>query len=304
MRVVRTLWRLTVGTSRRAQRDQVTGLASQFAYNAFIATVPLLIVVISAVGLLGGPDAADRITATYRTQIPDAYQEIVRDVLASASSNQGRAALFLVLGSIGALYLVGNAIGALITGLDRAANVRHRGWVRGKLVGMAFAAIWSGLMTTANGALLVGQNLIEWLGERYEWDRHTIKQLSDAWFPVSILFLLGMVWILYRFGPNDPERANRPYLLGVLVAGIGTIGFTQLFAKYLSMFDSFEVYGGLATIVVYLTFLWALGVALLVGAETNQEYRSLRRGRLRRPQVEEAPVAPTVAAPEQPESAG
>ncbi len=67
----------------------------------------------------------------------------------------------------------------------------------------------------------------------------------------------------------------------MLVASVGTIGFTQAFAKYLSMFDSFEIYGGLATIVVYLTFLWALGVSLLVGAEANQEYRALR-GRIRR----------------------
>lgn len=276
VRVVRTLWQLIVGTTLRCQRDQVTGLASQFAYNAFIATVPLFIVLISAIAVLGGTDAADRIQTTYEEQIPEAYQTILRDVLNSASSSQGRAALFLVLGSLGALYLVGNAIGALITGLDRAAGVRHRGWVRGKVVGIAFATLWAMLMTVVNGALLVGQNVIEWLGERYELEPRTVRRLSDLLFPVVVLMLLAMVWFLYRHGPNDPERAHRAYALGVLVASIGTIGFTQAFATYLSMFDSFEVYGTLATIVVYLTFLWAIGVVLLVGAEVNQEYRSLR----------------------------
>ncbi len=276
VRVVRTLWHLIVGTTKRSQRDQVTGLASQFAYNAFIATVPLFIVIISAVAVLGGKDAADRIQTTYEEQIPEAYQTILHDVLRSAASNTGRAAVFLVLGSIGALYLVGNAIGALITGLDRAADVRHRGWVRGKVVGIAFATLWSALMTFVNGALLVGQNVIEWLGDRYELESGTVRRMSDLWFPIVVLMLLAMVWILYRYGPNDPERAHRAYTLGVLVASIGTIGFTQVFAKYLSMFDSFEVYGTLATIVVYLTFLWAIGVVLLVGAEVNQEFRHLR----------------------------
>lgn len=281
VRVVRTLWRLIVGTTMRSQRDQVTGLASQFAYNAFIATVPLFIVIISAVSLVGGRDAATRVQDTYREQIPQAYQEILGDVLRSAARNQGRAAVFLVVGSLGALYLVGNAIGALITGLDRAADVPHRGWVRGKFVGIAFAAMWAFWMVIVNGALLVGQDFIGFLGDRYDWDHATVRRLADLWFPVAVLMLLVMIWVIYRFGPNDPERAHRSYGLGVLVASIGTIGFTQAFAWYLSLFDSFAVYGGLATIVVYLTFLWALGVVLLVGAEANQEYRFLR-GRLRR----------------------
>ena len=287
VRVARTLWRLIVGTTMRSQRNQVTGLASQFAYNAFIATVPLFIVLISTVSLIGGRDAAERIQDTYREQIPQAYQDILGDVLRSAASNQGRAAVFLVLGSVGALYLVGNAIGALITGLDRAAGVSHRPWVRGKAVGIAFAALWSVWMTLVNGALLVGQDFIRSLGDRFDWDPATTRRLADLWFPAVVLLLLAMIWVIYRFGPNDPERAHRSYALGVLVASIGTIGFSQAFAKYLSMFNSFEIYGGLATIVVYLTFLWALGVALLVGAETNQEYRYLR-GRLWRSRAKAA----------------
>ena len=41
------LWDLV----RRAQRHRTTGLSSQFAYNAFIATVPLLLTLIAAVRL-------------------------------------------------------------------------------------------------------------------------------------------------------------------------------------------------------------------------------------------------------------
>lgn len=278
MRVLTGVWNLIVGTVMRAQRDQVTGLASQFAYNAFIATVPLAIVVISAIALIGGDDAADRITDTYEEQIPEAYQQILRDVLNSASSNQGRAAVFLVVGAIGALYLVGNAIGALITGLDRARGVPHRPWLRGKLVGIAFAAVWSGLMTLVNGALLAGQDLIRWAGDRYGWSDITTRQLTDLLFPTSILLLLVMIWVLYRFGPNAAPRSTRSYMVGVLLASIGVIGFSQLFAAYLTVFDSFRVYGGLATIVVYLTFLWALGAALLIGAEGNEELRAVVRG--------------------------
>lgn len=277
-RMAAQAWSLVVGTVLRSQRNQITGLASQFAYNAFIATVPLAIVVISVIGLVGGDTAADRVTSTYRERIPKAYESILTDVLTSAGSNQGRAALFLVLGALGALYLVGNAIGALITGLDRARGVPHRSWIHGKAVGILFAAVWSGLMTVVNLTLLLGQKAIEELRDRYDLSGTTTTQLIGLLVPTAVLLLLVMVGVLYRFGPNAPARSARAYMLGIVVASVGIVGFTQLFSWYLTVFDSFQVYGGLATIVIYLTFLWALGVALLAGAEVNEELRGILRG--------------------------
>ena len=55
--VFRSAVDLIVGVVIRGQRNSITGLASQFAYNAFIATVPLLLLVIAAVSLVGGKDA-------------------------------------------------------------------------------------------------------------------------------------------------------------------------------------------------------------------------------------------------------
>lgn len=277
-RAARGAWDLVAGTVLRGQRDQITGLASQFAYNAFIATVPLAIVVISALGLLGGAEADDRIRSTYRERVPEAYREILDDVLNSAGSNQGRAAVFLIIGAVGALWLVSNAIGALITGLDRARGVPHRPWLRGRAVSFVFAAVWSGLMTAVNLALLVGQDTIEWLSDRYDLSGTTARQMLDLLVPLAVLLLLVMVWVLYRFGPNASVRSARAYMMGIVVASVGIIGFTQLFSWYLSVFDSFRVYGTLATIVVYLTFLWGLGLALLAGAEVNEELRGILRG--------------------------
>ena len=140
--VFRSAVDLIVGVVIRGQRNSITGLASQFAYNAFIATVPLLLLVIAAVSLVGGKDAPDRIVSTYEAQIPEAYQEALRQVLTDAVVDQNRAALFIIAGAIGALYLVGNAVGALMQGMDRARGVPHRTWLHTKIVGIKFAAIW------------------------------------------------------------------------------------------------------------------------------------------------------------------
>jgi membrane protein len=270
---------LVVGVVMRGQRDGITGLASQFAYNAFIATVPLLLVVISAIGLIGGPDAPDRIIATYREEIPEAYEPALIQILAAGAADQNRAALFLIVGAAGALYLVGNAIGALIWGLDRARGVPHRPWLQGKVVSIKYAAVWSVLMTGVNVLLLIGQDLINEAAARWDLSSDTRRTMLDVFFPSAALLLLVMVWVLYRFGPNAPRRRLLAYMGGIVVAVVGIIGFTQLFALYIANFDTFAVYGGLIGVVVYLTFLWGVGLALLVGAEVNEELLAWRRGK-------------------------
>jgi len=274
-----TLANLVVGVVIRGQRDSVTGLASQFAYNAFIATVPLLIVVLSAVSLVLGDDAPNRIISTYREQIPEAYTKALNDVIENAVTSPNRAVLFLLIGSAGALYLVGNAIGALLVGLDRSRGVPHRSWFHTKVVGIKFAGIWSVLMVAVNGLLIVGQDLIDWADEHWGLQNDAVRTLLNILFPAATLLLLAMVWVLFRYGPNASRRRLLTYLPGILVAAIGVLGFTQLFAVYVNNFTTFNIYGTLIGVVVYLTLLWGIGVALLGGAEVNEEIIAMRRGR-------------------------
>ena len=44
---------VVVGTTRRSVADDITGVASQFAYNAFLATIPFLFVIVTAIRLAG-----------------------------------------------------------------------------------------------------------------------------------------------------------------------------------------------------------------------------------------------------------
>lgn len=274
-----TVANLVAGVVIRGQRDSVTGLASQFAYNAFIATIPLLIVVLAAIGLIGGQDAPRQIVDTYKEQIPTAYQAAFQELLQSTVTEPNRALLFLVLGAAGALYLVGNAVGALLVGLDRARGVPHRSWFHTKVVGIKFAAIWSVLMVGVNGLLLVGQRLIDLADEEWGLQNDAVLTLLNILFPAATLLLLVMVWVLYRYGPNASRRRLIAYLPGIFVAAIGIIGFTQLFGVYVTNFAALSVYGGLVGVVVYLTLMWGIGVALLGGAEVNEEILAMRRGR-------------------------
>jgi len=254
----------------RAQRHRTTGLASQFAYNAFIATVPLLLTLIAAVRLLAGAGATNRIVTTYNEEIPAAYQTTLHDLLNSALKDQNRAWVVLVLGAIGALYLVGNAVGALIVGLDNARGSQDRPWVVGKLVGIRIAAVWIVLATAVNILILLGQTTVDSASRHLGWSSGIHNDLRGLVFFFGTLILLAMVWVLYRDGPNAPARRRRAYLPGMLASSLVIVGFTQLFAGYVDNFGGFSVYGALLGVVIYMTLLWGIGAAVLMGAEVNE----------------------------------
>jgi len=260
------LWDLVL----RAQRHRTTGLSSQFAYNAFIATVPLLLTLIAAVRLLAGAGATNRIVTTYNEEIPAAYQTTLHDLLNSALKDQNRAWVVLVLGAIGALYLVGNAVGALIVGLDNARGSQDRPWVVGKLVGIRIAAVWIVLATAVNILILLGQTTVDSASRHLGWSSGIHNDLRGLVFFFGTLILLAMVWVLYRDGPNAPARRRRAYLPGMLASSLVIVGFTQLFAGYVDNFGGFSVYGALLGVVIYMTLLWGIGAAVLMGAEVNE----------------------------------
>jgi membrane protein len=97
-----------------------------------------------------------------------------------------------------------------------------------------------------------------------------------AKWPVLLLIVSFMFALLYWASPNAKQgfRWVTPGgLLGVLVWVIASAGF----AFYVANFGSYnKTYGSLASVIVFLIWLWISNVALLLGAELNAE---LDRGR-------------------------
>ena len=99
----------------------------------------------------------------------------------------------------------------------------------------------------------------------------------------GVLYLIGTTGLLlftvavYHFGPNAPRRRVLASLPGAVVGGAMWVGITRLFALYIENFDSYKtVYGALAGAAIYLIFLWLTCVALLVGAEVNEQWYVMR----------------------------
>lgn len=279
-RLARGLVELASGTARRGMRDDVTQVASQFSYNAFLATVPFLFVLVSIVGLVAEPDTFDEfLAADADNAIPIELRQILRSALRSATANTGQAALFLGIGLLAALYVSANVMGSLVGGLDRIRGVAHRPWARGKLAALVIAIATSVLVVATTLALVGGSRLVESVAEEL-FGRGAPNVASRFLYLIGTASLLVFTLAVYHFGPNAPRRRILEDLPGALV-GVGLwLGVTRLFALYVENFDSYKsVYGALAGAAIYLIFLFLTCMALLIGAEVNEQLHEMRERR-------------------------
>jgi len=148
------------------------------------------------------------------------------------------------------------------------------------VAGLIALALVAGLPAVLNGAGAPGPG--RWIGLVVEW-------------PLLIVFVMGIVALIYRYGPDRNEPKWKWASPGVIVATILWIVGSILFTVYVYHFGSYnKTYGSLSALLVLLIWMWLSAFAVLFGAEINGEAeRQTRRdptagvplpnGRLRTP---------------------
>lgn len=280
LRIVAWVWRTFLDVLQRAMRNNVTGTASQFAYNAFLATIPFLFVIVTAIRLAGS-DAYNSLFEALEGRIPGIRElaPTFRDATASGAA----AGLLIMIGVVAGLYVASNALGALVHGLDKALHLNHRPWWRGKLINFGFA-VGTTVLALASTLLLAGrEEFVQGLGRLFD-QSDRVEGLDDSVvLPIGVIALFAFTVLLYRFGPNGMRLRVRWVLPGALLSVSAWVGTTTLLSIYVANFKSFDsVYGALGAVVVYLTFLYFSGLMFLAGAELNSEliHRRLIRASL------------------------
>ncbi len=95
----------------------------------------------------------------------------------------------------------------------------------------------------------------------------------------AAFFVMGVVALIYRYGPDQSEPKWKWASPGVIVATIPWIVGSILFTIYVYHFGSYnKTYGSLGALLILLIWMWLSAFAVLFGAEINGEVeRQTRR---------------------------
>jgi len=256
--------------------DQILLRASALTYFAFLALVPTIAIALSLVGAFTNPEQiVDRVVNEFMPEIPRAQERLLA-ILGHVD--------FRALGTIGATLLFLTTVLGL-SSVENAFNtiwgVKHaRPWARRFPDYLATLVVAPLLLSVgiAGGISVQSLPVIQAV-----LDQPGVTQLSRLLVQLAPIFVMWMAFgFLYWFVPNtrvSPISAS----LGALIAAV-------LFSLVRKLYVDFNVgavradalYGGLAALPLFVVWVYASWVVVLLGVEFSFAQQNLVTFRIAR----------------------
>ena len=233
--------------------SQASNYASALAFAFMLAMFPLILGLLSLVGVAIGDPATETKAQNLIIQIfPGAAQQELLDALRGVKHSAGWMGL---LSLAGLLWSASSIFSTMEFAFAQIFGARQRDIVRQKLMGLVMMI----LLVVAVG-LTVAANAVAVL-------------FPFAWvtgFIIGTVVMVGLLVMLYRFVPNRTFAA-RDVFPGALLAGILVEVFSLGFPLYARLAGGFNTYGAQFGLFFLLAaWLYVLSELILLGAVFNQ----------------------------------
>ncbi len=265
---------------RRLQRemgyDDCMGMAAQIAFYMLLAIFPFLLFLLSLISFLPIPDLTGQVLRILEAALPPEAYRLVADTVVSVLSVQRRE--LLGLGLAIALWSGSMGVGALITTINRAYNIRpRRSLPAQKALAILLTLALSGIMLLSTVIILFGPSVAHAIFQFFGLAGDSYNFWTRLRVPLGFLLNLVALAMLYYFGP-EARQQFRWIMPGAAVATALWLGASSLFRLFVRNFGSYELtYGSITAVIVLMVYLWISGLIFLLGAEINSLMKRLDR---------------------------
>jgi membrane protein len=272
-----SIWQLIKTTFQEWQDDQSTRLAAALSYYTVFSLAPLLIIVISVVGLvIGQREAQGQIVAQIAGYVGEESAGFIEGILEQMSQPRN-STLATLIGIITLLLGATGVFGELQASLNQIWDVPPKKVsAQQGIRALLFNRVLSFGMVLAVGFLLLVSLIIStavtatstWLiGDR----------IGMAIISQGLNFLLGfavitlMFALIFKFLPDTKIHWRDVWPGAALTAVLFSVG-RLLISFYLSQSSTASVYGAAGSLVVLLLWVYYSAQILFFGAEFTQVY--------------------------------
>jgi len=234
-------------------RHDVARAASAIAFHAFFSLVPL----IAITGWVAHELALSE--AELMGPLLEVAPRAVRRLADREFMRLGDDADFVLppLSVITFLWLSSGGVATAMRVFEHLFGTRRRNWLKRRVLALAFVV--AAVIVLAFSTLVA---------------LYTVWLSGGAGRLIGLLAPLLALWLLvaafFRYATKRQDRLRRRGFRGALVTVVLWVVVSFGFSVYVGTLASYShFYGGLATVVVLLVWLWLMAFALLVGGGVN-----------------------------------
>jgi membrane protein len=267
---------------REFKHDDITDRAAALTYYGVLALFPAMLVLVSVMGLLG-TSTTQQVLNNLGQVAPGGVHAFLKNVVTQVQGKAGAAGIAGIIGIVIALWSASGYVAAFM----RASNAIYEVdegrpiWMTGPIRLLTTLALVIMLVIAAAIVVLTGP-IANQVGKAFGIGSTAVLIWDIAKWPVLVIIVSLMFSLLYKASPNVKQPAFRWISAGGILAVIVWLLASGLFAVYVGFSGSYnKTYGSLASVIIFLVWLWISNIAVLLGAEFNaetQRERAIRAG--------------------------
>ena len=278
--ILRSLFDLTVRSTKKFAKDDGGYLAAGMSYYIFFSVFPFLLGLLAFLGIFFGSDkATEQVKDVLERQLPGiADSPIIYDNLQSIDFNKGLVGAIAVIG----LLWTGSAVfGSLTRMMNKIWNIEDKRTFYNRKGTDMFFTILIGLVLSTNifintiysqigqyfGLMGAGSEEVNWIENI--WNFVTINILPP-------LLSIGVFTFIYNVIPQRKvifRRTLPPAIIGAMI-----FEFTKsLFVFYIHTYGNFDmVYGSISAVIILLLFAYVSSIIVVFFAEIHNVFSVMK----------------------------
>jgi membrane protein len=261
---------------RKANRDDVWGMAAEIAFQLMFALFQALILAVAILSILSAdPDVFNSIIAFLGTFMPfEIYTIIRRQIVEIAAANTKGV---ITLGFIGTIWTMSTLMVTLSKSFQQAyqATETRSFW---RLRGLAFTAaiLATVLIGIVLSLILLGLQFAHYLETSIGQYVNIAVFIRRFRLPVAFVATTFLVAFLYLEMANVRQKVKE-VLPGAVFFSLLWFFFTFCFGLYLRNFPQYNTtYGTLGAFLILMIWMYLTSLAVLMGCELNAELHRRR----------------------------
>jgi membrane protein len=268
-----TPWQLVANVVREMDHEDFSGRASELAFNSLLALFPLMLFLLALFGLFASNSSQleGSLLSFWGDFLPPAAYQLLSKITVELAANAGGGKL--TFGIIVGLWFASGGMSSLMSTLNVAYRVREtRPWLVVRALGVALTLALSILLLSALFMVLVGVRFVDWLQRYLHWTSAFLAIWRELQWPAAALFVTASFSLIYYFGPNLKNRRWHWVTPGSIFGVVLWLAASAGFRGYLHFFNTYSTsYGSLGAVMILLVWLYATGLAFLIGGAINAE---------------------------------
>ncbi|MCR5684868.1 MAG: YihY/virulence factor BrkB family protein [Lachnospiraceae bacterium] len=253
--------------SQKTVKDAVTAYSGEAALYILISLFPFFMFLLTLLQYL--PFTQAELMEMLERSLPHAVNTYLADILNELYSTSGTVlSVTIVL----TLWTASRGILTVYRGLNAIYGIEEtRNYFVIRFRSMIYTLLFSIMLVMLLGLYVFGNQIYHSIQEHFP----AILQNRTALVVVSFRSTIGatvliMIFlVMYNFMPNRRSRILSQ-LPGAVIAGIGWVGFSNLFSLYIdNMGVMTATYGSLTTAVLCIIWLYICMMIFFFGAEVN-----------------------------------